>query len=118
MRQLLIHRHNLVWLRVQVKNELQHLAMNRAMQKKGRLWSVAGQQALRELELRPWAGRRWEDLLELLAMLNGQVEGVDLAVEAAAEKNEQARLRMSPPGLGPVTSLAFEKVLREHARVN
>ena len=34
-RQLLIHRHKLVRLRAQVKNGLQHLAMNRGMQKKG-----------------------------------------------------------------------------------
>jgi transposase len=116
MRQLLIHRHNLVRLRVQVKNELQHLAMNRGMQKKGRLWSVVGQQALRELELRPWASRRREDLLKLLAMLNGQVEGMDLAVQAAAEKDEQARLLMSQPGVGPVTSLAFVLTLGDVSR--
>ena len=40
-------------------------------------------------------------------MLDGQVESLDLAVKAAAEKNEKARLLMSQPGVGPVTSLAF-----------
>ena len=63
-RQLLIHRHKLVRLRAQVKNGLQHLAMNRGVQKKRKLWSAVGQQALRELPLaavgRPAAGRSVE----------------------------------------------------------
>lgn len=50
-RQLVIHRHKLVRLRARVKNELQHLAMNRGVQKKARLWSEAGQKLLRELPL-------------------------------------------------------------------
>ncbi len=40
-------RHELVEMRTRVKNGLQHLAMNRGMQKKSRLWSAAGQKALR-----------------------------------------------------------------------
>ena len=51
VRQLLIHRHKLVEIRKRVKNGLQHLAMNRGMQKKSTLWSAAGQKALRELPL-------------------------------------------------------------------
>ncbi len=38
-RQLLIHRHKLVEMRTRVKNSLQHLAMNRGMQQKSRLWT-------------------------------------------------------------------------------
>ena len=56
LRQLLIHRHKLVEIRTRVKNGLQHLAMNRGMQKKRKLWSAAGQKALRELPLQGWAG--------------------------------------------------------------
>ncbi len=51
LRQLLIHRHKLVQIRARVKNGLQHLAMNRGMQKKSKLWSVAGQKAFRALPL-------------------------------------------------------------------
>jgi len=40
-----------------VKNRLQHLAMNQGVLKKHKLWSAAGQKALRELPLRPWATR-------------------------------------------------------------
>ena len=57
LRQLLIHCYKLVRLRAQAKNGLQHLAMNQGLQRKRRLWSEAGQKLLRELPLRPWAGR-------------------------------------------------------------
>jgi len=44
LRQLVLHRHKLVEIRTRVKNELQHLCMNKGMQKKRTLWSKAGQQ--------------------------------------------------------------------------
>jgi transposase len=106
-RQLLIHRHKLVTLRTRVKNELQHLALNQGVQKKRKLWSVAGQQLLRELPLRPWASRRREDLLKVLSMLAEQIQPLEEAVKKAADKSEMARLLMTQPGVGPVTSLAF-----------
>ena len=58
LRQLLIHRYKLVRIRAQVKNGLQHLAMNQGLLKKHKLWSKVGQQALCELPLAPWASRR------------------------------------------------------------
>ena len=106
-RQLLIHRYKLVRLRAQVKNELQHLALNQGVQKKRRLWSEAGQKLLRELALQPWASRRREDLLKLMSTLDEQIALLDHAVAEAAEQNEKARLLMTQPGVGPVTSLAF-----------
>ena len=54
LRQLLIHRYKLVRIRAQVKNELQHLAMNQGVTKKRKLWSKAGEKVLLELPLRPW----------------------------------------------------------------
>jgi len=56
LRQLLPHRHKLVMIRSWVKNELQHLSLNKGMQRKPRLWSQAGQQLLRQLPLKN--GRR------------------------------------------------------------
>jgi transposase len=50
-RQLLIHRYKLVTLRTRVKNELQHLAMNKGMQRGRKLWSKEGQKLLAELSL-------------------------------------------------------------------
>jgi hypothetical protein len=60
LRQLLIHRYKLVRIRAQVKNGLQHLAMNQGVLRKQRLWSKAGQKMLCELPLAPWASRRRE----------------------------------------------------------
>jgi transposase len=116
LRQLLIHRHKLVEIRTRVKNGLQHLALNRGMQKKQRLWSAASQQTLRELPLEPWASRRREDLFGLLASLGKQIEPLDRAVAEAAEQNRPARLLMSQPGVGPITALAFVLTIGEVSR--
>jgi Transposase len=69
LRQLVLHRHKLVMIRSRVKNELQHLSLNKGMQRKARLWSEAGLELLRQLPLKPWASCRRADLLGLLAML-------------------------------------------------
>jgi transposase len=115
-RQLLIHRHKLVRVRAQVKNELQHLALNQGVQRKRKLWSEAGQKLLREIPLKPWAGRRREDLLKLMSMLDGQIESLDMAAKKAAEENENARLLMTQPGVGPITSLAFTLTMGDVSR--
>jgi len=107
LRQLLIHRYKLVLIRAQVKNELQHLAMNQGVTKRQKLWSKAGEKVLRELPLAPWASRRREDLFKVRGMLDEQIALLDVAVKEAAEKNEKARLLMTQPGVGPVTSMAF-----------
>jgi transposase len=107
LRQLLIHRHRLVEIRTRVKNGLQHLALNRGMQKKSRLWSAIGQKAFGELPLQGWAACRREDLQRLRATLDLQIGKLDTAVEKAAFADEQARLLMTQPGVGPITALAF-----------
>jgi len=115
-RQLLIHRYKLVRVRAQVKNELQHLALNQGVQRKRKLWSAAGQKVLREIPLKPWAGRRREDLLQLMSTLDGKIILLDQAVKEAAEQNENARLLMTQPGVGPVTSLAFVLTMGDVSR--
>jgi transposase len=116
LRQLLMHRYKLVRIRATVKNELQHLAMNQGVSRKKKLWSKAGEQVLRELPLQPWASRRREDLWKVRAMLNGQIDVLDRAVVDAAEKNEKARLLMTQPGVGPITSLAFVLTMGDVSR--
>ena len=116
-RQLLIHRYKLVTLRVRVKNELQHLAMNQGMQKGRSLWSREGQKRLQELPLAVWASARRQDLLELLEKLNQQITVLDQAVKQAAEENEKARLLMTQPGVGPITSLALVLTLGDVTRL-
>lgn len=107
LRQLLIHRHKLVEIRTRVKNGLQHLAMNRGLQKQRGLWSVRGRACLEKLPLAGWSARRRQDLLKLHAQLDAQIGELDRAVEQAAEQHEQARLLMTQPGVGPITALAF-----------
>jgi transposase len=116
LRQLLIHRYKLVRIRAQVKNGLQHLAMNQGVQKKRKLWSQAGEKVLRELPLAPWASRRREDLFKVREMLNGQIDLLDRAVVEVAEKNEKARLLMTQPGVGPITSMAFVLTMGDVSR--
>jgi transposase len=116
LRQLVLHRHKLVEIRSRVKNELQHLALNKGMQKKRTLWSQAGQTMLHELRLKPWASCRRKDLLGLLAMLNQQVGQLDVAVQQAAEQNPQAKLLMTQPGVGPNTALAYVLTIGDVSR--
>ncbi len=115
-RQLLIHRWGLVRLRVRAKNELQHLALNQGVQKKSRLWSKAGQKLLRELPLPYWAGQRRENLLRLMTIFDEQIAVLDQAAEKAARESEMARLLMTQPGVGPITSLAFALTLGDVTR--
>jgi transposase len=116
LRQLVLHRHKLVEIRSRVKNELQHLSMNKGMQRKRALWSREGQQLLRELPLKPWAACRRQDLLGLLAMLDQQIGKLDQAVQQAAEEHAQARLLMTQPGVGPNTALAFVLTIGDVSR--
>ena len=113
---LLIHRHKLVRIRAQVKNGLQHLAMNQGLQKKKQLWSADGQQALRALPLAPLASRRREDLLKMRSELDAKIDALDMAVVEAAEKDARARLLMTQPGVGPITSMAFVLTIGDVSR--
>lgn len=116
LRQLVLHRHNLVEIRSRVKNELQHLALNKGLQRKCKLWSQAGQQLLHELPLKPWASCRREDLLGLLGMLNRQIGTLDEAVQKAAEDDPQSKLLMTQPGVGPNTALAYVLTIGDVSR--
>ncbi len=115
-RQLLIHRHKLVEMRTRVKNSLQHLAMNRGMQQKSRLWTSKGLAEFQQLALPGWAGERGQDLLHLLQELDSQIEELDKAVKLAAGQNPQAKLLMTQPGVGAVTALAFVLTIGEVSR--
>src|SRR5881296_3495683 len=96
-------------MRARVKNELQHLCLNKGVQRKHKLWSQAGQQILRELPLQPWAGRRRDDLLKLMAML-------DQAVKAEAQRDKMALLLQTQPGVGAITALAYVLTLGDVSR--
>ena len=117
LRQLLIHRHKLVEVRARVKNGLQHLALNRGFPKQSsRLCGVRGRAYMEKLPLTGWTARRREDLLKLLAELDKHLGELDEAVQRAAGEHPQARLLMTQPGVGPITSLAFVLTIGDVSR--
>lgn len=116
LRQLLIHRHKLVEIRTRVKNGLQHLALNRGMQKQHSLWSARGMDAFKNLPFEGWSEKRRGDLLRLLAELDERVEELDMAVTEAAKSDSRARLLMTQPGVGPITALAFAVTIGDVSR--
>jgi transposase len=116
LRQLLIHRHKLVGIRARVKNGLQHLMLNRGVQMKRKLWSEAGQKALRALSLEGWAAQRRQDLLNLLSSLDPQIRQLEVAIQRAAQKNPRARLLMTQPGVGAITALAYVLTMGDVSR--
>jgi len=107
VRQLLWHRHKLVGMRRQVKNELQHLALNQGVRRKQKLWSQSGRQLLEGLPLGGWTARRRSDLLALLDRLEAHIGELNTAVAAEAQQRPEVKLLMTPPGVGPVVGLAY-----------
>lgn len=116
IRQLLWHRHKLVRMRTQVKNQLQALALNQGLQRQWKLWTAAGRQQLQSLALLPWADRRRSELLKLLDEFEAAIEPLDRAVSQEAQLRPEVQRLMSHPGVGPVTALAFVLTLGPASR--
>ncbi len=110
-RVLLHHRHFLVEMRTRVKNGLQALALSRNLCRGSKLWTAAGQQALEALPLGEAAGRRRQDLRELLGQLDKWVEELDKQVAEEVKKRPEAKRLQTHPGVGPLTALATVVVL-------
>jgi transposase len=115
-RQLLLHRHKLVRMRTQVKNQLQALALNQGVQRKGKLWSAAGRAQLEGLPRLPWASRRRAELLALHDRLEESIGELDRAAVEQANTWPGVRRLMTHPGVGPITALAFVLTLGPAAR--
>jgi transposase len=105
--QLLRHRDKLVRLRTSVRNQLHALAMGEGVCRKKKLWTQRGRQELEALPLGEWAGRRRQELLELLDRFDGSVEELDQAVGQQAKSCPAAVRLMQQPGVGPITGLAL-----------
>jgi transposase len=116
LRQLLWHRHRLVQMRTRIMNQLQSVAMNEGIQRRGGLRSEQGRKRLEQLALAPWATKRRQDLLGLLDQLNDSVEELSAALQQEAEKRPEVRLLMTHPGVGPVTALAFVLIVGDPGR--
>ena len=111
LRQLLWHRHRLVQMRTRILNQLQSVAMNEGIQRRGGLRSEQGRKRLEQLPLAPWATQRRQDLLALLDELNEKVEKLTAAVQREADKRPDTQMLMTHPGVGPVTALAFVLII-------
>jgi transposase len=111
LRQLLWHRHRLVQMRTRILNQLQSVAMNEGIQRRGGLRSEQGRKRLEQIPLAPWAAQRRQDLLVLLDKLNEKVDKLTAAVQQEAEKRPETQLLMTHPGVGPVTALAFVLII-------
>jgi len=116
LRQLLKHRHTLVQMRTRAKNQLQHIALNQGLQKKSKLWSKAGMEQLKNLELEPWTKRRRDDLLKILEQMDTHIAELSREVEAEARRCPKAVLLMSHPGVGPIVALATVLTLGDVSR--
>jgi len=116
LRQLLRHRQKVVELRRQVKNQLQHLALNQGVQRRRRLWSREGRALLEQLPLEGWTARRRTELLAMLDGFERQVRELDQAVWQEALRRPEVQLLMTHPGVGPVVGLAYVLTLGPVAR--
>ncbi len=111
LRQLLWHRHRLVQIRTRVMNQLQAVAMNEGIQRKKGLWSQPGRAQLESLPLAPWATRRRQDLLELVDRLSPSIEELSRMIEQEAQQRAEVQLRMTHPGVGSLTALAYVLII-------
>src|SRR6266702_2382028 len=69
-----------------------------------RIWMPSSE--VRDLRLKPWAARRRDDLLKLMAMLDQQIEPLDQAVQEEAQRDKMALLLQTQPGVA-ITALAY-----------
>jgi transposase len=106
LRQLLHHRCRLVRMRTRIKNQLDSMAKNEGLLS-SRVWSPKRRSQIEALLLPGWYAHRRADLLGLLDELDKRIRPLDEAVREAAEDNQEARLLMTHPGVGPIVSLAY-----------
>jgi len=92
-------------------NQLQALAMNEGVRRKGKLWSAQGRVELQKLSLAPWASRRRQELLELLDRIDPVIEELTTAAEREARKRPEVARLMTHPGVGPLTALAYVLII-------
>ena len=71
------------------------------------MWSPKRRGEIEGLPLPGWYAYRRADLLSLLDQLDERIKPLDKAVSEAAEDNQEARLLMTHPGVGPIVSLAY-----------
>jgi transposase len=94
-------------MRTRIMSHLHAEAMNEGWRRKTGLWSGRGRTHFALLLLAPWATRRRQDLLELVDHLGPTIEKLTAAIEQEAKKRPEVSRRMTHPGVGHITALAF-----------
>jgi transposase len=89
-------------MRIEIRNQLQAVAMNEGYRWKKKLFSERGRAPLEKLPLAAWASRRRKELLELLDQLDPKIADLTTAVEQEARQRPKVLRLMIHPGLGPV----------------
>ena len=101
-----------------MKNGLQHLAMNRGMQKKNQLWSAAGQRAfLAVTAARLGAVSTGKICWRCWPSWTSKSDPWRRRWRKRRFAYSQARLLMTQPGVGAITALAFVVTIGEVASV-
>ncbi len=116
--QLLRHRHKRVGFRTSLRNPWHALAMGEGVCRKQKLWSERGRQELEALALGKWAGRRRQELLELLDRLDGSLEELNQAVEQQAARHSAAVRLRQHPGVGPIDRFRNSRKLVSYLGLN
>src|SRR2546425_222646 len=106
LRALLRHRHQWVRMRTRVQNTLQAIALSHGLRRGQSLWSQAGQQVIASLPLAPHAAHRRTELQALNCKLGKQIDELGERVMDQALQRPGAKLLMTHPGVGPITSVA------------
>lgn len=107
LRQLLKHRSQLVRMQTSLKNQLHFLAKSQGLSRRQKVWKGKPRAQVGTLPMLPWASRRWQELLALFDRLQPQIQELDAAVKAEAQRRPEAVLLMQQKGVGPVVALAF-----------
>jgi len=91
-------------------NQLQAVALNEGLRCAKRIWRTKRPQ-LESFQLAPWASRRRYELLDLLDRLNPTIAELSRAVGQEVEKCPGAQRRATHSGVGPLTALAFVRII-------
>ena len=81
------------------------------------LWSHDGQSTIASLPLAPHTAHRRNELQAMYVKLEAEIEKLDKRVEEQACKRPGASLLITHPGVGPVTALATDGVVRDCALI-
>ena len=116
LRALLLHRHQWVRMRTRIQNALQAIALANGLRRGPGLWSYDGQAKIAFLPLMPHTAYRRSALQAMYKTMESEIEKLTEQIAEQAANRSGARLLMTHPGVGPVTSLATEVFLGDPKR--